>query len=50
MAVMAWRRERLELFSKDALIVLLLLAEGHQLDRSDRTKIPEAVVCQYVGT
>jgi hypothetical protein len=26
MAVMAWRRERFELFSKDALIVFLLLA------------------------
>jgi hypothetical protein len=28
MAVMTWRRERLELFPKDALIVFLLLAEG----------------------
>jgi hypothetical protein len=40
MAVMAWRRERFELLSKDALIEFLLLAEGHQPDRSDRTKIP----------
>jgi hypothetical protein len=38
MAVMAWRRERFEFFSADALIMFLLLAEDHQPDRSDRIK------------
>jgi hypothetical protein len=36
MAVIARRRDRFALSAKDSLIVFLLLAEGHQPDRSDR--------------